>query len=115
MVRYDTINKIQTELKIKTIYIDTGRIEYVHDTLDRWIKPVGNENVCIAENQLRECVKCHDSLEYSKKVNLIDSVTIDSLSKLAKKIDTIKVNDTWTRIKDIGTGMLIGAGIRSFF
>lgn len=116
VVRHDTINKIKLELKIKTIYIDTGRIEYIHADLDKVVPPIGNENVCIAENQLRQCMKCQDSLEAYKQIVAVDSQTIDTLSKLAKKVDTIKIAPSiLDRAKDFGAGFLVGAGIKLLF
>lgn len=114
--KHDTVKQIDIQLKKQIVYVDTGRIVYIHDTLDRIIPPIGDENVCIAENQLRQCVKCQDSLiAYKQKVN-IDSITLDSVAKIAKKTpDTVMANSTWTRIKDLGTGMLVGAGLRSLF
>lgn len=115
VVRHDTINRIDTLLKKKIIYRDTGRIEYIHDDLDKITPPIGNENVCIAENQLRQCVKCQDSLEAYKKIVSVDSSTIDTLSKLAKAIpDTVKPPIT-QRLKDVGIGFLLGTGVGSFF
>ena len=117
VVRHDTIRTIDTLLKKKIIYRDTGRIEYIHDDLDKITPPIGNENVCIAENQLRQCVKCQDSLESFKLKSSIDSQTIDTLTKLAKTVpDTIKITPSiLDRVKDFGVGLLVGAGIRSFF
>ena len=117
VVRHDTLRTIDSVLKDRIIYRDTGRIEYVHDALNEIVKPIGNENICIAENQLRQCVKCQDSLEAYKQIVAVDSATIDTLSKLAKTVpDTVKiVPSVLDRVKDIGVGVLIGAGIRSFF
>ena len=116
-VRHDTIKVLKDSLRTKFVYIDTSRIDTVEKILDTEVPPIGDENICIAENQLRECVKCQDSLEYSKKVIAIDSQTIDSLAKIAKTVpDTIKIAPSvLDRAKDIGMGMLIGVGIRSFF
>ena len=117
VVRHDTIRVIDSVLKKRVVYVDTGRIEYIHDTLDSIIKPIGNENICIAENQLRQCVKCQDSLEAFKQKSIIDSVALDSVAKIAKTVpDTIKITPSvLDRVKDLGAGFLIGAGIRSFF
>lgn len=117
VVRHDTINRIDTVLKKRVIYRDTGRIEYIHDDLDKVVPPIGNENVCIAENQLRQCMKCQDSLEAFKLKSSIDSQTIDTLSKLAKTVpDTIKIKPPITqRLKDAGIGFLLGVATRSFF
>lgn len=117
VVRHDTIRTIDTLLKKKIIYRDTGRIEYIHDDLDKITPPIGDENVCIAENQLRQCVKCQDSLESFKMKSSIDSQTIDTLTKLAKTApDTIKITPSiLDRVKDFGAGLLVGVGIRSFF
>ena len=114
-VRHDTIKVLKDSLRVKIIYRDTGRIEYIHDDLDNAIPPIGNENVMIAENQLRDCMKCRDSLEFTKKVIAVDSQTIDSLTKIAKKIPyTVKPPIT-QRLKDIGVGVLVGIGFRSLF
>ena len=117
VIRHDTIRTIDTLLKKKIIYRDTGRIEYIHDDLDKSVPPIGDENVMIAENQLRQCMKCQDSLESFKLKSSIDSQTIDTLTKLAKTVpDTIKITPSiLDRVKDFGAGLLVGAGIRSFF
>lgn len=109
--RHDTVVKLDTLLKTKIKYIDTSKTTVVHETLNVMIPPVGPETTCIADNQLRECVKCKDSLATYKDIVKYDSIVLDSVSK----IKPIKENDIWMRMKDIGTGMLIGAGIRSFF
>lgn len=115
VVRHDTINRIDTVLKKKVIYRDTGRIEYIHDDLDKAIPPIGNENVMIAENQLRECMKCRDSLEAYKQIVAVDSQTIDTLSKLAKKVDTVKACTITEQAKSFGLGALFGIAIKSLF
>ena len=116
-VRHDTITKIEERLKKQVIYVDTGRIEYIHDTLDRIVPPIGNENICIAENQLRQCVKCQDSLAAYKDRANADSIVLDSVAKIAKAVpDTIeKAPSILDRAKDFGVGMLVGIGLRSLF
>jgi len=115
--RTDTIKIMKDSLRTKIVYIDTSRVDTVEKILDAEVPPIGDENVCIAENQLRQCVKCQDSLETYKKIVAVDSGTIDSLSKIAKSVpDTIKEKPSITeRLKDFGAGLLVGAGIRSFF
>ena len=114
-VRHDTITKIEERLKKQIVYVDTGRIEYIHDTLDRIIPPIGNENICIAENQLRQCVKCQDSLAAYKDRAKVDSVALDSVAKITKaNPDTVKPPIT-QRLKDFGAGVLVGIGFRSLF
>jgi len=116
VIRHDTIRTIDSVLKKRVVYVDTGRIEYIHDTLDSIIKPIGNENICIAENQLRQCVKCQDSLSAFKQKASIDSQTIDTLSNIAKKIpDTIKACTLGEQAKSFGLGTLFGIAIRSLF
>lgn len=113
-VRVDTLRTIDTLLKKKVIYRDTGRIEYIHDDLNEAIPPIGDENISIAENQLRECMKCKDSLDAYKKIVAIDSSTIDTLAKIGKE----KAPESGGLIHDLkvfGSGVLVGAGIRSFF
>lgn len=116
-VRHDTITKIEERLKKQIVYVDTGRIEYVHDTLDRIVPPIGDENVCIAENQLRQCVKCQDSLVAYKDRAKVDSIALDSVAKIAKTVpDTIeKAPSILDRAKDFCVGVLVGAGLRSLF
>lgn len=116
-VRHDTITKIEERLKKQIVYVDTGRIEYIHDTLDRIVPPIGNENICIAENQLRQCVKCQDSLVAYKDRAKVDSVALDSVAKIAKATpDTVIEKPSITgRLKDFGAGLLVGAGLRSFW
>lgn len=114
-IRHDTIRSIDSVLKKRVVYVDTGRIEYIHDTLDSIIKPIGNENICIAENQLRQCVKCQDSLSAFKQKDSIDSQTIDSLAKIAKTPDTIKACSFTEQAKSFGLGTLFGITLRSFF
>lgn len=117
VVRHDTIKIMKDSLRTKIVYIDTSRVDTVEKILDSEVPPIGDENVCIAENQLRQCVKCQDSLETYKKIVSVDSGTIDSLSKIAKSVpDTVKEKPPITqRLKDFGAGLLVGAGIRSFF
>lgn len=115
VIHRDTIRTIDTLLKKKIIYRDTGRIEYIHDDLDKEIPPIGDENVCIAENQLRECMKCKDSLEAYKQIVAVDSQTIDTLSKLAKRVDTIKACTITEQAKSFGLGALFGIAIKSLF
>ena len=113
VIRYDTLRTIDTLLKKKIIYRDTGRIEYIHDDLDKITPPIGDENVCIAENQLRQCVKCQDSLEAFKLKSSIDSQTIDTLTKIAKNKEASPtlIDDA----KKVGVGVLIGIAIKSLF
>lgn len=116
-VRHDTFHVLDSNIKWRTKYIDTSRVEVVHETLNAIVKPIGNENVCIAENQLRQCVKCQDSLQMMLKKANIDSQVIDSLAKIGMKTpDTVKIQPRLIdRLKDFGSGVLVGAGIRSFF
>lgn len=111
--RTDTLLKLDTILKKKVIYRDTGRIEYIHDDLDKSVPPIGNENIMIAENQLRECMKCKDSLEAYKQIVAVDSGTIDTLSKLAKNKEAppTLIDDA----KKVGLGILIGITLKSLF
>lgn len=115
VIRHDTLRTIDTLLKKKIIYRDTGRIEYIHDDLNDAIPPIGDENVSIAENQLRECMKCKDSLDAYKQIVAVDSSTIDTLSKLAKRVDTIKACTFTEQAKSFGLGTLFGVAIRSLF
>lgn len=114
-VRHDTIKVLKDSLRVKIVYRDTGRIEYIHDDLDKAVPPIGDENVMIAENQLRECMKCRDSLEFTKKVIAVDSQTIDSLAKIAKAPQIEKTCTFTEQVKSFGMGTLFGITIRSFF
>lgn len=120
VVRHDTLVKLDTIRKTRIKYIDTSRIDTVHDMLDRII-PIdtadNDGNQVIASNQLREALKWKDSLNTCIEFRKVDSSTIDTLSKLAKTFpDTIKITPSiLDRVKDIGIGFLLGAGVRSFF
>lgn len=114
-IRHDTIKVLKDSLRTKIVYVDTGRIDTIEKILDAEVPPIGDENICISENQLRECVKCRDSLEYTKKVIAIDSQTIDTLSKLAKKVDTIKACSIAEQAKSFWIGTLFGIALRSLF
>lgn len=115
VIRHDTIKVINDSLRTKIVFVDTGRIDTVERILDVKVPPIGDENICIAENQLRQCVKCQDSLEAYKKIVAIDSVAIDSLSKLAKTPDTIKACSMKEQAKSFGLGTLFGITLRSLF
>lgn len=118
--RTDTLRKLDTVLKTRIKYIETVRIDTVHDILDSLI-PIDSSdsdgNQVIAANQLREAIKWHDSLSTCKEMRKVDSVALDSVAKIAKTVpDTIKITPSiLDRAKDIGIGILLGAGIRSFF
>lgn len=115
--RTDTLHKLDTVLKTRIKYIETVRIDTVHDILDSLI-PIdtadNDGNQLIAANQLREAIKWHDSLSTCKEMRKVDSVAIDTLGKLARKVDTVKPPIT-QRLKDVGIGALIGIGFRSLF
>lgn len=115
VVRHDTIKVLRDSLRTKIVYIDTGRVDTVEKILDAEVPPIGDENICIAENQLRQCAKCIDSLEYTKKVIAIDSQVIDSLSKLAKTHKIEKACTLGEQAKAFGLGTLFGATLRSLF
>lgn len=113
----DTITKLDTILKTRIKYIDTSRIDTVHDILDSLI-PIdtanNDSNQVIAANQLREAVKWKDSLNTCLDMHKVDSATLDSVAKATP--DTIKITPSvFDRVKDFGAGFLVGAGIRSFF
>lgn len=115
-VRYDTLVKLDTLLKVKVKYIDTSRIDTVHEILDHYI-PIDTSdndgNQVIAANQLREAVKWKDSLNTCIEMRKVDSVALDSISSIAKE----KPQNNWSlidRAKDFGAGLLVGAGIRRF-
>lgn len=117
-VRHDTIVKLETLLKVRVKYIDTSRIDTVHDILDHYI-PIDTSdndgNQVIAANQLREAVKWKDSLNTCIEMRKVDSVTLDSVAKIAiKPPDTIKPPIT-QRLKDVGVGFLIGVGFKGLF
>ena len=114
----DTITKLDTILKTRIKYIDTSRIDTVHDILDSLI-PIdtadNDGNQVIASNQLREAVKWKDSLNTCIEFRKVDSIALDTMSKIARaKPDTIKPPIT-QRLKDFGVGMLVGIGVRSLF
>lgn len=114
----DTIVKLDTILKTRIKYIDTSRIDTVHDILDRII-PIdtadNDGNQVIAANQLREAVKWKDSLNTCLDMRKVDSVALDTMSKLAKKVDTIKACTITEQAKSFGLGALIGIGLGSLF
>ena len=120
VARHDTLVKLDTVLKTRIKYIDTSRIDTVHNILDHYI-PIDTSdndgNQVISANQLREAVKWKDSLITCLEMRKVDSGALDSVSKIAKNApDTIKIAPSvFDRAKDIGIGVLVGAGIRSFF
>ena len=116
----DTIVTLDTILKTRIKYIDTSRIDTVHDILDRII-PIdtadNDGNQVIASNQLREAVKWKDSLNTCLDMHKVDSIALNSVAKIAKTVpDTIKIAPSvLDRAKDFGAGLLVGAGLRSLF
>lgn len=120
VTRHDTLVKLDTVLKTRIKYIDTSRIDTVHDILDHYIPIDASDNdgnQVIASNQLRAAVKWKDSLNTCLEMRKVDSSALDTLGKLAKQVpDTIKITPSvWDRVKLFGSGVLVGAGIRSFF
>ena len=117
VVRHDTLIKLDTLLKVKVKYIDTSRIDTVHDILDHYI-PIdtadNDGNQVISANQLREAVKSIDSLHTCIDMRKVDSSAIDSLEKIAKT-PIEKAPSILDRAKDYGAGVLTGIAIRSFF
>lgn len=116
----DTITKLDTILKTRIKYIDTSRIDTVHDILDSLI-PIdtanNDSNQVIAANQLREAVKWKDSLNTCIDMREADSIALDSVAKIAKTVpDTIKITPSvFDRVKDFCAGLLVGAGIKLLF
>lgn len=116
----DTITKLDTILKTRIKYIDTSRIDTVHDILDSLI-PIdtadNDGNQVIAANQLREAVRWKDSLNTCLDMRKVDSIALDTLSKIAKATpDTIKITPSiLDRTKDMGIGFLLVAGLRSLW
>lgn len=120
--RTDTLHKIDSVLKTKTKWIDTSKIIVIHDTFNVILPPesteIANDDTQIITNgQMRESLKWHDSLQSCKESRKVDSVALDSVSKLVKMVpDTIeKAPSAWDRAKDFGVGVLVGAGIRSLW
>lgn len=115
-IRRDTINHIDSVQKIRIKYIDTSKIIVVHDTLDSIIAPSDSDAYqVIADNQLREAIKWKDSLNTCIEFRKVDSIALDTMSKIARaKPDTVKPPIT-QRLKDAGIGFLLGVGFRSFF
>ena len=114
----DTIVKLDTIRKTRIKYIDTSRIDTVHDMLDSLI-PINTAdsdgNQVIAANQLREAVKWKDSLNTCLDMRKVDSIALDTLGKLAKKVDTIKACSITEQAKSFGLGALFGIAIKSLF
>ena len=114
----DTIVTLDTILKTRIKYIDTSRIDTVHDILDSLI-PIdtadNDGNQVIAANQLREAVKWKDSLNTCLDMRKVDSIALDSVSKLAKNVDTIKACTFTEQAKSFGLGALFGIAIKSLF
>lgn len=117
VIRHDTLVRLDSVLKVKVKYIDTSRIDTVHEILDHYI-PIDTSdndgNQVIAANQLREAIKWKDSLNTCLEMRNVDSVALDSISSIAKE----KPQQNWSlidRAMDFGTGILVGAGIRSLF
>lgn len=120
--RTDTLHKIDSVLKTKTKWIDTSKIIVIHDTFNVILPPesteIANDDTQIITNgQMRESLKWHDSLQSCKESRKVDSVALDSVSKLAKTVpDTIeKAPSLLDRAKDFGVGVLVGIGFRSLF
>ena len=117
-VRHDTIVALDTILKTRIKYIDTSRIDTVHDILDSLIHidTADNDgNQVIAANQLRVAVKWKDSLNTCIDMRKVDSVALDTLGKLTKKVDTIKACSITEQAKSFGLGALFGIAIKSLF
>lgn len=114
----DTIVKLDTLRKTRIKYIDTSKIVVVHDMLDSII-PIdtadNDGNQMIAANQLREALRWKDSLNTCIEFRKVDSIALDTMSKLAKRVDTIKACTITEQAKSFGLGALFGIAIRSFF
>ena len=118
--RVDTLIRLDTIRKTRIKYIDTSRIDTVHDMLDSLV-PIdtadNDGNQMIAANQLREALRWKDSLNTCIEFRKVDSIALDTMSKIARTVpDTIKIKPPITqRLKDAGIGFLLGVATRSFF
>lgn len=114
-IRHDTFQKLDTVLSYKIKRIETVRIDTVEAEFDSAYADTTHDTVYISSNQLRESVKCIDSLANLKQKIAIDDMTIAKIDTVVHR-DTIKEKPPITqRLKDAGLGALFGIAIRSFF
>ena len=114
-VRHDTFQKLDTVLSYKIKRIETVRIDTVEAEFDSAYADTTHDTVYISSNQLRESVKCIDSLANLKQKIAIDDMTIAEIDTVIHR-DTIKEKPSITgRLKDFGAGVLVGIGFGSLF
>lgn len=114
-IRHDTFQKLDTVLSYKIKRIETVRIDTVEAEFDSAYADTTHDTVYISSNQLRESVKCIDSLANLKQKIAIDDMTIAKIDTVVHR-DTIKEKPSITgRLKDFGVGVLVGAGLRSLW
>lgn len=113
LVRHDTLVHIDSVLKYKIKRIEVAPDTEIVKQFDTVFADTGHsDTVKTTVYAERECLKCVDSLQACKQMRKVDSVSIDTLGKLARKVDTVKPPIT-QRLKDVGIGALIGIGLRS--
>ena len=114
-VRHDTFQKLDTVLSYKIKRIETVRIDTVEAEFDSAYADTTHDTVYISSNQLRESVKCIDSLANLKQKIAIDDMTIAKIDTVIHRDTIEKAPSILDRAKDFGVGMLVGIGLRSFF
>lgn len=104
----DTLKVLDTILKYRT-----QRIEVAPDTII--IQKVDSiygrtDSIFVG----RELLKCKDSLDICQTKVMIDTEVIHDIDTIVKNTEkpTREISD---RLKDVGIGVLIGIGVKSFF
>ena len=114
-VRHDTFQKLDTVLSYKIKRIETVRIDTVEAEFDSAYADTTHDTVYISSNQLRESVKCIDSLANLKQKIAIDDMTIAKIDTVIHRDTIEKAPSILDRAKDFGAGLLVGAGIKLLF
>ena len=115
--RTDTIKVLDTVLQTKIKYIKTAPDTVIVERFDSvFVKsPTDTVLTKISIGQERQCLECKDSLNYYKDRSKIDSVTLDSVVKVAKSQDMKKACSIKEQASSFGLGTLFGIGLRLLF
>lgn len=114
--RHDTLVKLDTILQEKIKYIKSAPDTFIIKEFERVYvsDPDDTTKVQTTVSAERKALIVKDSLTWCMSCRSVDSVAIDSLTKIGKE----KAPESGGLIHDLkvfGSGVLVGAGIRSFF
>lgn len=113
VVRHDTLMKLDTVLKYKIKEINNAPDSVVVYKIDSLYGNSAHSDTVFVS---RELLKCKDSLDIEIKKDTINTEAIMKIDTTVmvgdKEKPTRNVSD---RLKDVGVGVLVGIGLKSFF